>query len=157
MAQAMLSSDHEKKSRLTFPKSERLRHKSLVDSLFSEGGKCFDYPVRMLYRFWSEDELEGYFKTGLPDRIAPLEVMITIPKRKIRRAVDRVLLRRRLREAWRLNRRELRRMIESRKDSRLLGVALIYMADEVLPMKRIEGKVKSLINSLGQIVVDNKK
>lgn len=142
------SSVMEDNIRLTFPKSERLRHKSLVDGLFADGKKKFDYPLRMLFKTWTEEELRDSFKVGVPDRMAPLQVMITIPKRKIRHAVDRVLLRRRVREAWRLNRRALREVIDCNPEIRLMGVALVYMADEVLPMERIEGKVRKLIAHL---------
>lgn len=135
-------------SRLTFPKSERLRHKGLVDSLFETGQKRFEYPVRMMYKTWTEEQLEEAFKVEIPDRIAPLQVMITIPKRKIRHAVDRVLLRRRVREAWRKNRRVLRRAIETDKKFRLMAVGIIYMSDEVLPMDCIEAKIIKLINRI---------
>ena len=134
--------------RLTFPKSERLRHKGLVDSLFETGQKRFEYPVRMLYKTWTEEQLEEAFKVEIPDRIAPLQVMITIPKRKIRHAIDRVLLRRRVREAWRKNRRALRQAIETDKKFRLMAVGIIYMSDEVLPMERIEAKIVKLINRI---------
>ena len=136
------------KKRFTFPKSERLRHKGLVDPLFERGKKCFEYPVRVMYKIWTEEELQGSFKIEVPAGIAPLQVMITIPKRKIRHAVDRVLLRRRVREAWRLHRGALRSAIEQTGRYRLMGVGIIYMADEVLPMSRIEPKIKKIINRL---------
>ncbi len=134
--------------KLTFPKSERLRHKTLVDTLFENGNKKFEYPVRVMYKAWSEEELKNSFKIALPDKMAPLQVVITIPKRKIRHAVDRVKLRRRIREAWRLNRRELRKKIEDSSDIRLLGVGIVYMTDEVLSMERIEYKIKLIISML---------
>ena len=101
-----------------------------------------------MYKTWTEEELQGSFKIEVPAGIAPLQVMITIPKRKIRHAVDRVLLRRRVREAWRLHRGALRSAIEQTGRYRLMGVGIIYMADEVLPMSRIEPKIKKIINRL---------
>ncbi|MDE6558429.1 MAG: ribonuclease P protein component, partial [Muribaculaceae bacterium] len=116
--------------RFTFPKSEKLRHKILVDSLFRSGGSLFDYPLKLQYRALTEQELEDSFRIGVPDKIAPLQLMITVPKKKRRHAVDRVLMRRRIREAYRLHRRPLRRLIEDTPEIRTLSLALIYIADE---------------------------
>ena len=43
---------------LTFPKSERLRLQALVDPLFREGKSLFEYPMRLVYRPLSAEELE---------------------------------------------------------------------------------------------------
>lgn len=143
--------------RLTFPKSERLRHKTLVDSLFAGGKKKFEYPLRILCKTWSEKELKESFKVSVPDRMAPLQVMITVPKRKIRHAVDRVRIRRMIREAWRLNRRVLRDAVAANPDCRLLGVALVYMADEMVPMTRLEMKVRNAIAALKDTLLSDKQ
>ena len=71
---------------LTFPKSERLRLQALVDPLFREGKSLFEYPMRLVYRPLSAEELERSFRICVPDGIAPLQVMITVPKKKRRHA-----------------------------------------------------------------------
>ncbi len=43
-----------------------------------------------------------------PADVGALQMLVTVPKKKRRRAVDRVLMRRRIREAYRINRRPLR-------------------------------------------------
>ena len=90
--------------RLTLRKAEKLRHKSLVENLFKEGFSVYEFPLRMQVRALSEDELESSFRNGAPDGIAPLQMLVTVPKKKRRHAVDRVLMRRRIREAYRLGR-----------------------------------------------------
>lgn len=134
--------------RLTFPKSERLRHKILVDSLFEEGESMYEYPLRMKYRALTAEELEGSFKVGIPDKIAPLQVMITVPKKKRRRAVDRVLMRRRIREAYRLHRRRLRGLIEEHPEVRLLTLSIIYISEENSDYSRIESKMRKMLTRL---------
>ncbi|MDE6811990.1 MAG: ribonuclease P protein component, partial [Muribaculaceae bacterium] len=134
--------------RLTFPKSERLRHKILVDTLFRKGGTIFEYPLKLQYRALTAQELKESFRVGVPDRIAPLQVMITIPKKKRRHAVDRVLMRRRIREAYRLNRRSLRRQIEEHPGIRTLSLALIYISEDNIDYPRIERKVQKLLSRL---------
>lgn len=139
-------------NRFTFPKSERLRHKALIDPLFAEGKSVYEYPFRMVYRGLSEKELEDSFKVAIPDKIAPLQVMITVPKKKRRHAVDRVLMRRRIREAWRLQRRFLRKEIESDPKFRTVSVALIYISDENIDSARIHSKIARLLSHLSDTI-----
>lgn len=73
-----------------------------------------------------------------PDKDATAnQVLITVPKKTFRKAVDRNKLKRRIREAWRLNKYILE---DSRKEKYL--IAYIYIAREVLPFKEIEAKLK---------------
>lgn len=134
--------------KLTFPKSERLRHKVLVDTLFTKGNSIYEYPLRLVYRPLSNEELQDAFKIAVPEGIASLQVLITVPKKKRRRAVDRVLMRRRIREAWRLQRRNLRRAIEDNDNLRTVSVALIYLSNENLTSAEISYKINILIKKL---------
>ena len=74
--------------------------------------------------------------------------MITVPKKKRRHAVDRVLMRRRIREGWRLQRRRLREAVEQDPALRTLSVAIIYAADTNIDSSRIHAKIEKLINKL---------
>lgn len=140
----------------TYPKSERLRHKSLVDALFREGKSLFEYPVRLVYRPLTGEGLEEAFRIGVPEGIAPLQMMVTVPKKKRRRAVDRVRMRRRIREGWRLQRRALREAVEANPQMRTLSVALIYAADTDVDSERIHAKIGRLIEKLTVLVKDNR-
>lgn len=133
---------------LNFPKSEKLRHKTLVDNLFAEGKSIYEYPLRATFRALTAEELEKSFKVEIPDGIAPLQVMITVPKKRRHHAVDRVLMRRRIREAWRLQRRELREAVEIHPELRTLSVALIYMSDENLPSSKISPKIRKILTKI---------
>ena len=134
--------------RLTFPKSEKLRHKILVDSLFREGKSMYEFPFKVQYRHLTGQQLRGSFRIEVPDKISPLQVMITVPKKKRRHAVDRVLMRRRIREAYRLRRRKLRAVIESHPDVRTLSLAIIYISDENIDSHRIARKLDKILNRL---------
>lgn len=137
---------------LTFPKSERLRHKSLIDHLHAEGGKVTVFPLRAVWRALSEEQLSENFHDAVPEGIAPLQVMITIPKRKIRKAVGRVQMRRRVREAWRRQRRDLRAAVEAHPDMRTLSVAILYLADQPKSQAKIDERMGRLLEQLQSVV-----
>lgn len=146
--------------RLTLRKEEKLRHKRLVEDLFNSGESFYDYPLRMVWRRLSDEELDASFRAARPERIGPVQMLITIPKRKIRHAVDRVLMRRRIREAYRLHRLPLKNSLisesssyagssaESTPQSGTLSIAFIYIADKTLPYSLIEEKMQRLLAKL---------
>ncbi|MDE5877072.1 MAG: ribonuclease P protein component [Muribaculaceae bacterium] len=134
--------------RLTLRKAEKLRHKSLVDTLFREGNSTYVYPLRLVWRVMTTEMLESSFRNGVPPRIGPLQMLITIPKKKRRRAVDRVLMRRRIREAYRLGREPLRVWLSAHPECRSLQMGFIYLADKNLDYKTISRKMELLIQKM---------
>ncbi|MBD5265169.1 MAG: hypothetical protein HDS48_06575 [Bacteroides sp.] len=135
--------------RLTLRKGEKLRHRSLIDPLFRTGNTIYEYPLRLTWRMLGREELESTFRDHVPERIGSLQMLVTVPKKKRRHAVDRVLMRRRIREAYRLNRLPLKKLVEQNEDSRTLGMAFIYLHDANLPYSTIENKMKQLLRRLG--------
>ena len=77
------------------PKNEKLCSRTAIDRLFAEGSSFIVYPIRVVYRI---DDSES----------APPRFFINIPKRNFKRAVKRVYLRRRIREAYRLRQNRCR-------------------------------------------------
>lgn len=132
----------------TLRKAEKLRHKKLVGALFSEGKSIYDFPVRLVWRALSPRQLEDSFRAGIPENTGKLQMLVTIPKKKRRRAVDRVLLRRRLREAYRLNRLHLADVINERNDIGAVTVAFIFLGNENTPYVELERKMISLLTRL---------
>jgi len=78
----------------TFRKEERLCSRKHLDLLFKNGSSFLLYPFRISYLFIDE-----------PASV-PAQVVINVPKKRYKRAVDRNLLKRRIREAYRLNKQE---------------------------------------------------
>lgn len=113
-------------------KSEKLCSRTTVGQLFDQGKSAIAFPLRVVYRLHQ------------PDAEAPARFLITIPKKKIRHAVDRVLLRRRTREAYRLWRRTL--LHPALQQSGLsVDIALIYLDKEMADYALIESRVKQLL------------
>lgn len=138
----------EKIERLTLRKGEKLRHKSLIDSLFGKGNSIYDFPLRVTWRMVTDEELSKNFKDCVPPKIDRMQVMLTVPKKKRRHAVDRVLMRRRMREAYRLNRLNLKRKIEAVQGVGTLSMAIVYIHNENLPYKTVESKMKSILRKI---------
>lgn len=134
--------------RLTLRKEEKLRHKSLVDPLFREGKSIYEFPLRLTWRLLSPEDLERSFKGPLPECIGKLQMQITVPKKKRRRAVDRVLMRRRIREAYRLCRKELLGDVAMLPSTGTLSMSFIYIHNDNLPYSTIRRKMQSLLKKL---------
>ena len=79
----------------TFSKEERLCSRKLLDQLFKNGSSFLLYPFRVSY-LTIDQRAES-----------PVQVVINVSKKRYKRAVDRNLIKRRIREAYRLQKEEL--------------------------------------------------
>ncbi len=75
----------------TYPKNERLKSKTTIGLLFSEGKSVSKYPLRLVYRI-GETNQEEKIKIG-----------VSVSKKYFKKAVDRNYFKRVLRETYRLN------------------------------------------------------
>ena len=82
----------------TLSKEERLSWKRYIDLLFDKGNSFVAFPLRVIFLPLSEDE-----KAALP----PSSMLISVSKKKFKRAVKRNRVKRLVREAYRLHKQEL--------------------------------------------------
>lgn len=134
--------------KLTLRKSAKLRHRTLVQDLFQKGKSVYSGPLRVTFRAITTEELESSFRVCIPDLMGPVQFMITVPKKKRRQAVDRVLMRRRIREAFRLQWLPLRKMIQDDPRIRTLSLAIVYMHNENSDMDCIYASVASALSKI---------
>ncbi|HKK76445.1 MAG TPA: ribonuclease P protein component [Saprospiraceae bacterium] len=90
----------------TFAKVERLKSRKQIKKLFSAGNSYAVYPLRLVW-------------LPLPEVPAgvPVQFALTVAKKRIRRATHRNRVRRRIREAWRLNKHTLYQKIADHPES----------------------------------------
>ncbi|MGC9470409.1 MAG: ribonuclease P protein component [Bacteroidales bacterium] len=114
-------------------KQERLRNNRETETLFLRG-RSMVFPG---FRFiWTTQPREG---TAFP----PVRVAILVPKRIFRKAAQRNLIKRRIREAYRRNKIPVVSSIGRRKHS--VHLIILYTRRELLPYSRIE---KDLVASM---------
>lgn len=118
----------------TLPRSERLRSLKAIRRMFGEGRGGFVYPFRYI---WIADKQEGE-SAG-----RGIEVMFSVPKKFHKRANKRNLLKRRTREAYRLNREELCERISQAGVE--VNLAFIYSTKEVHSYKTVENAVQKIL------------
>ena len=111
-----------------FPKAEKLTGKKKIEELFKNGSSIFLHPFLSKYHLREQDVNR---------------LLITVPKKKFKRAVDRNLIKRRIREAYRLNKSLLTENLDKRCD-----VGLIYQDSKILSFKEIEKKLITLLSRL---------
>ena len=128
-----------KQKAASFTKGEKLCGVRAISELFSEGRPLNLPPLRIIYRITPEDP-----------SLKPVRVLISVPKRYFRKAVDRNLIKRRIREAYRQNKPVL---ISSLSDSgRRCDLAIIWNDTVIQPYALTEKCVKEMIVKLSRLV-----
>ncbi len=115
-------------------KDEKLCSRTAVNNLFDEGKSLMAFPLRAAYRL-------------RPQGQHPVQFLISIPKKRIHRAVMRVGLRRRVREAYRLTRRELL-LPELVKTGWGVDIAFVYLDKTPAPYSVIHEKMTLLLQRI---------
>lgn len=111
----------------TFTKGERLSSFKEIQALMKKGDTFFHYPFKVV---WLQVETQN-------------AIMVSVPKRNFKRAVKRNLLKRRIREAYRLNKELL-----APQEGKAAHVLFIYVSKEIMEFSNIEKKVKNILISV---------
>lgn len=122
---------------LTFGKEEHLVSRKLMDRLFGVGSRSMSaFPLRLV---WLPVERVG-------DEPAA-QVLISVSKRHLKRAVKRNRVKRQIREAYRTNKQ---RLVDAMRPTpgRALALAFIWQADRLYDSKDVEERMRSLLERL---------
>lgn len=125
----------------TFPKSEHLCGVKSIEKLHTQGNAFVSYPFRIVY-ILVNDEAEDI----------PVRAMVSVSKKKFKKAVDRNRVKRLMRETYRLNKSQLIELI-SENDLRL-HLAFQYISDEIMPYSEMNNKMQKTLERLMKTITE---
>ncbi|HZK94282.1 MAG TPA: ribonuclease P protein component [Prolixibacteraceae bacterium] len=118
----------------TFRKEEKLCSQKIIGEIFLSGTSFLCYPLKVV---WKYEELHTSF---------PAQVVFSVPKRLFKKAHDRNLIKRQLREVYRYQKQELYQSLES--NNRKIAMMIVYIAKEELEFGQIEGAMTKVVAKL---------
>ena len=131
----------------SFQKRERMVSRKLIDTLFgacpakqgleSRGSQSMAaYPLRAVYmkKVRARDD-------------APVQVLVSVPKKYFKHAVDRNRIKRQVREAFRQHKQLL---YEALAEQEQLLLAFIWLSEEHYPSQHVESRVVSLMQRVAE-------
>ena len=115
-------------------KPERLSRKKIIEKLFAGGSRSFSiFPLRVVWLPVEELDVQA-------------SILISVSKRRFKRAVKRNRIKRQIREAYRLNKQIL--LAPLTEKNRRLAIAFIYLADELMNSALVEEKIKAALTRI---------
>ena len=122
----------------TFSKKERVVSKKLIESLFEKGDSqsLAAFPMRVVY-------MQVERQAG----DSPVQILISVPKKRFKHAVDRNRVKRQVRESYRLNKQILCDVIPENKQ---LLIAFIWLSDKHYPTNEVQKRVVTLLQKIAR-------
>lgn len=112
-------------------KAERLSSKKLIDKMFAGGANSFSiFPLRVVY-------------IPVEEQSATVSIMVSVSKRRFKRAVKRNRVKRQIREAYRIHKHPLIEQLDLQH--RQLAVAFLYLSDRLTDSAIIEKRMQTAL------------
>ncbi len=118
-------------------KKEIISNKNHITTLFEVGQGHYDYPFRCV---WKRDDSQHNI----------LQVLFTVPKKKVPLAVNRNRIKRQMKEAYRLNKHLLLASLQEKKAK--ASIILIYSESHALEFDQIQDKISVTLQRLAKEV-----
>lgn len=134
----------------TFNKSEKLKSRKAIEALFRSGSSLSSPPFRLIYKKVDHTTPPSLplknRKSGLGS--SPVLMTVAVPKKLIKKAVHRNLLKRRTREAYRLNKSAICNL--TRKKNQQYELLFLYQATEIVDYAVIRSSIQALLFRLSE-------
>jgi ribonuclease P protein component len=118
--------------KLTFRKVEKLKKEKSIQELFEKGSSFYLFPFKV------------FFLVNADQQYPTHQLLFSVSKKNFKRAVDRNLIKRRMREAYRLQKNTL-------PQSPRLILGFIYTHKEILLFDEMKKKILLSFNKLSKI------
>lgn len=129
-------------------KTERLTSQLVIDKLFAGGNASMAaFPLRIVYMQMEKQEgsqqLDGAQQP-------PVSILVSVPKKRFRHAVDRNRMKRLVREAYRLNKHILWNALQE-KNFRL-AIAFVCITDTLPTFRSVNKSMRKALIRIGERV-----
>jgi ribonuclease P protein component len=121
--------------RNTFPLKEHLKSKRVIEQVYANGASVTSFPLRAIFIEQPTEEQEP-----------TAAILINVSKKRFRHAVDRNLVKRRIREAYRTSKHPFIEALEN--NGKKMAVAIIYIDNKHNSTAFIRKKMARLLESI---------
>lgn len=124
--------------RFTLSKEERICSKKLINELFTGNGRSMTaFPLRVVF-----------MKRTIVDDQPRAAMLVSVPKRYFKHAVDRNRVKRQVREAFRRNKSIIIQNLTD--DHEAVAMAFVWLTDEKFPSSEVENRMVRLLTRISE-------
>lgn len=124
--------------RFTLSKEERICSKKLINELFTGNGRSMTaFPLRVVF-----------MKRTIVDDQPRAAMLVSVPKRYFKHAVDRNRVKRQVREAFRRNKSIITQNLTD--DHEAVAMAFVWLTNEKYPSSEVENRMVRLLTRIGE-------
>lgn len=124
--------------RFTLSKEERICSKKLINELFTGNGRSMTaFPLRVVF-----------MKRTIFDDQPRAAMLVSVPKRYFKHAVDRNRVKRQVREAFRRNKSIITQNLTD--DHEAVAMAFVWLTDEKFPSSEVENRMVRLLTRISE-------
>lgn len=120
-------------SRYTFGKKEKLCSKLAIDTLFKSGKSFKTYPIRVIYMPLEKSD-------------SAAKLLISVPKKRFKKAVSRNMVKRLIRETYRLNKPEI--IEDWQERGKYFALAFVYIGNDIPTYGHLNETMKRILENL---------
>lgn len=124
--------------RFTLSKEERICNKKLINELFTGNGRSMTaFPLRVVF-----------MKRTIVDDQPRAAMLVSVPKRYFKHAVDRNRVKRQVREAFRRNKSIITQNLTDDHDA--VAMAFVWLTNEKYPSSEVENRMVRLLTRISE-------